>query len=367
MTAPLISILVPCHNAESWLGTALSSAKGQTWPRVEIIVVDDGSTDGSYEIARRMASVRCRVVRQEKRGNSVARNHALHLAQGEFIQYLDTGDILAVDKIEKQMRAAAFTKSDALSFGSAGYFFDSIETGERHMEPARLNSGCDDPIEFLIDLLGGNGQGGLIEASQWLAPRRLVEEAGPWNDQLSIDNDGEFFTRLILAASEVIAVPGAWSYYRRCRQAAQALPALTQSFFGQRSALLAAQLKSVYILGSSLDTRARQVVSRLLTEEIVRAYPAFPALASEGLAFLRERSLELAPLTGDPWFQHLYPWLGWKKARWLQWNYSRWKRSSGSTVGSSLSSRLPAAADRLALSPGAGRYNQPRATSRLPA
>src|SRR5713101_4578915 len=100
---PLVSILIPAYNSEEWIAHTLQSAIAQTWPRKEIIVVDDGSPDGTAEVVRRFASKEVKVVSTENQGAAVARNHALHLSQGNYIQWLDADDLLAPDKIERQL------------------------------------------------------------------------------------------------------------------------------------------------------------------------------------------------------------------------------------------------------------------------
>src|ERR1035437_4941027 len=102
---PLVSILIPAYNAEEWIGEAIQSAIGQTWSRKEVIVVDDGSKDRTAEVARRFASKEFLVVSQENQGAAAARNHALHLSQGDYIQWLDADDLLGLDKIERQLAA----------------------------------------------------------------------------------------------------------------------------------------------------------------------------------------------------------------------------------------------------------------------
>src|SRR5580692_5694215 len=100
---PLVSILIPAYNAEKWLGYTLKSAVAQTWQRKEIIVVDDGSTDGTAELAKRFASKDVKVVSTPNQGLSGAVNHAIQLSQGDYIQELDSDDLLSPDKIETQL------------------------------------------------------------------------------------------------------------------------------------------------------------------------------------------------------------------------------------------------------------------------
>lgn len=306
----LVSVLMPCRNAAPWIGPALDSVLQQTWRRLEVIVVDDGSTDGSDRIARRFASPRCLVVRQEPRGASAARNHAFSLAQGGFIQYLDADDLLGPGKIARQVAALRVRGPLALSWSAAVYLLDGRVDGRFRYEPARESqpSGA----QFLAGLWGADDAPGMMLVHQWLAARELIARAGPWNEALSVDDDGEFFARVVLAAGERIAAPEACCYYRKFqhrRNLSAAGP--------RRSAVEAACLKAGHLLSHADDEPIRRAVGRLLTQEIVDAYPD-PAHRL-GLEFLRAHGLPIArEMAAPPWFQRAAPVLGWKAARRLQ-------------------------------------------------
>ena len=104
--ADLVSILIPAYNAEQWLAGTLISALAQTWPHVEVIVVDDGSKDGTLAIAKSFERRSVKVVTQPNMGAPAARNRALELAQGTYMQWLDADDLLEPTKISAQMRVA---------------------------------------------------------------------------------------------------------------------------------------------------------------------------------------------------------------------------------------------------------------------
>jgi len=100
---PLVSIVITAYNAEETIAYTLDSAIAQTWQRKEIILVDDGSTDRTAEVARQFKRVK--LVSTENYGLSGAQNNAFPLTQGDYIQYLDADDLLAPDKIERQLAA----------------------------------------------------------------------------------------------------------------------------------------------------------------------------------------------------------------------------------------------------------------------
>ena len=89
----LVSILIPCYNAERWIAQAIESALAQTWSEKEVIVVDDGSTDHSLEVIRQFDG-RISWETGLNRGGNAARNRLLELARGEWLQYLDADDYL---------------------------------------------------------------------------------------------------------------------------------------------------------------------------------------------------------------------------------------------------------------------------------
>src|SRR5947207_10596589 len=101
---PLVSILIPAYNAEPWIADTIKSALNQTWPRAEVVIINDGSRDQTLSIAQQFASERVSIVSQENQGVCAARNRAFELCQGDYIQWLDADDLLAPDKDRKSTR-----------------------------------------------------------------------------------------------------------------------------------------------------------------------------------------------------------------------------------------------------------------------
>jgi glycosyltransferase involved in cell wall biosynthesis len=102
MDQPLISCIVPVYNGELYLGEAIHSILAQTYRPLEVIVVDDGSRDGTYDVAANYGD-RLRYVRQANAGPGAARNHGLNLARGEYVAFLDADDIWHPEKLMRQM------------------------------------------------------------------------------------------------------------------------------------------------------------------------------------------------------------------------------------------------------------------------
>jgi glycosyltransferase involved in cell wall biosynthesis len=102
LARPTVSVVVPCYNAAAFLEESLGSALAQTYPPLEVIVVDDGSTDDSATVAAALGP-RVRVIRQDNRGESAARNRAIDEARGEWVAFLDADDVWRPTKLERQV------------------------------------------------------------------------------------------------------------------------------------------------------------------------------------------------------------------------------------------------------------------------
>ena len=206
---PLVSILIPAYNSSETISEAIRSAIEQTWPRKEIIVVDDGSRDRTLPITKGFASQKVRVITQANQGAAAARNKAYSLCQGDFIQWLDADDVLASDKIEKQMEAQRLCESRRTLLSCQwGRFFQNTDRAK--FIPTAL--WCDlHPLEWMLRKMKQNIY---MQTTAWLVSRELTEAAGLWDTRLLADDDGEYFTRVILSSDNVCFVPEAKTFYR---------------------------------------------------------------------------------------------------------------------------------------------------------
>lgn len=209
-TGALVSILIPAHNAERTIAATLRSAIAQTWEPKEIIVVDDGSTDRTVAIARQFESDTVRIVSRYHEGAAAARNHAFSLSRGEYVQWLDADDLLSPDKIAQQMAAAKRCQNKRIVFTCAfGVFLH--RPYRANFIPTKL-WGDLSPVEWLVNKMSGNM---FMQTGTWLVSREVTEAAGPWNNRLLGDDDGEYFCRVLRQADMVRFVPGARVYYRK--------------------------------------------------------------------------------------------------------------------------------------------------------
>lgn len=124
---PLVSVIIPVYNTEKYLRQCLDNVVNQTLKDIEIICVDDGSTDDSLRILREYAEkdVRMRVLTQELSNAGAARNHGLRYARGKYLSFLDSDDFFELDMLEKACRLAEETNAEIVVFDFDCYFESS--------------------------------------------------------------------------------------------------------------------------------------------------------------------------------------------------------------------------------------------------
>jgi glycosyltransferase involved in cell wall biosynthesis len=295
---PLVSILIPAYNSEEWIAETLRSAISQTWPRKEIIVVDDGSSDRTAEVARRFASKEVSVVTQENAGAAAARNRALQLSQGDYIQWLDADDLLAPDKIEKQLAALGSAANKRILL-SAPWAYFSYRTNRARFVPNSLHQDLS-PVEWLLRKMGENLH---MQTGTWLTSRELTDAAGPWDTRMISDDDGEYYCRVLLASEGTRFVPESKVFYR-------ITPASRWSFVGtsdkkKKALLLSMKLLVQYLRSLEESDRVRKACLTYMQTWYPNFYPDRPDFMAE----LQELAAQLGGQLAVPRLRWKYAWM----------------------------------------------------------
>lgn len=203
----VISVLIPVHNAAPWLESALHSVRNQTYRNLEILVYDDGSTDQSLPIAKRMAAEDSRLLvlgESSNRGIVHALNSMLHRAQGEFIARMDADDICLPERFERQLHFLATDQVDL-----CGTWFQ--EFGDGIARSVRWNSSS---VELQAAMLFQN-----TICHPTVMARREVFDASPYREGYKLAEDYDLFVRA-LSRFRLANVPEVLLRYRRHRQQA---------------------------------------------------------------------------------------------------------------------------------------------------
>jgi glycosyltransferase involved in cell wall biosynthesis len=312
---PLVSILIPAYNAERWLADTIQSALAQTWPHKEIIVVDDGSRDNTLSVARRFTSSDVSVVTQSNLGASAARNHALSLSQGDYIQWLDADDLLSPSKIAKQMEVAQQLRNERVLLSSAwGAFLYRVSKAQFSPTPLWHDLS---PVEWLLLKMGQNLH---MQTATWLVSRELTDAAGPWDTRLSLDDDGEYFARVVLASDGTRFVPDAKVFYRQ--PGSGRLSSIDRSDKKLESQFLSMRLHIDYLRSLEQSDRARAASMTYLRTWFVWFFEERRDLAQEleQLAVAAGGKLDAPRLSWKYlWIQKLFGWTAAKQTR-QYWN-----------------------------------------------
>ncbi|WP_281228098.1 glycosyltransferase family 2 protein [Flavobacterium aquiphilum] len=212
----LISIIIPTYNRAHLIGETLDSILAQTYTNWECIVVDDGSTDDtagvliSY-IERDSRFKFFRRADDRTKGASSCRNIGFELSQGEYIQYLDSDDIISANKLEVQLEVLLGESETTCAICKWGVFDKyAAESIVKENMPYYKNWVS---IKDFFNVLGEYGL--YVPIHSYLISRNLVANAGKWNEDLCINDDGEFFTRLLLKITKIVYVEKAIVFYRK--------------------------------------------------------------------------------------------------------------------------------------------------------
>ena len=328
---PLVSVIVPSYNAEPWIERTLASVLGQTHRHLEVIVVDDGSTDATVERLRACSDPRLRVIEQANAGACVARNRALAEASGDYVQYLDADDLLSPDKIGRQVAILQRAPPGCLAVSGTVYFKDGTDPQARrgHAGYPALNS--DDPVQWLLDLWTpgpgyGPGRWGMVSVHAWLVPRSVAEAAGPWDPTVLQDQDGEYFARVLMESAGVRWDPEGWAYYRKFDRPASVSGGRSERHL--RGRLRAVDSKARHVMPRTTAANRAQAEAALARQYLsvaFHAHPAHPAVVREAEWKSRRFGGHSADFLVQSRARWVQPLVGWKRAKWLSHWYHRLK------------------------------------------
>jgi len=308
----LVSILVPLFNSEKYIAETITSALSQTWNDIEVIIVDDGSTDKSYSIAKSYESDKLKVFRQEHKGACAARNLAFEKSTGDYIQYLDSDDIMACDKIEKQISYFEEFGNNIITSSKSVIFSSDINESYEHGKLV-----CKDysnPLDYMIDTWEN---GNYLGIHAWLFPRGIVKNAGYWDNSLKRYQDGEFLVRILYLIDKIKFVPNTTVFYR------DRLNSITNLNFHESELsycmALSAIIKKI-VIPSNYERALNASVAKI-SSSIYRWYPYFPDLVDKGFEMLKMMDSKIVLKRKDFFWTNLYHFLGWQRTRNIELKY----------------------------------------------
>jgi glycosyltransferase involved in cell wall biosynthesis len=298
-----VSVIMPCYNSAAFIEQAVRSVLNQSYRGLELIVVNDGSTDASLDILQRISDPRLKVIDQPNRGVVAARNHGLKEATGEYIAFLDADDKWREDFIEKMLAALQARLDAGLAYcgwqnvglpgGRANPFVPPDYENEEKVE--KLLWECRWPIHAV------------------LVKRKLIDAAGGFDEAYSSAEDYWLWLR-IAPQNPVIRVPEVMSYYHHHGNQRSTEKNLLQKGLDRwhiRRAFVAQYPECVAHL---TPTQIRDLThGRLLDwgfkcywqRELAAAHPIFRQLMREGYGSPRDWRYMLPALLPLRWYERL--------------------------------------------------------------
>lgn len=301
-----VSVIIPLYNAEKYIIECINSVINQTYKELEIIVVDDGSTDDSLNIVRSMygGDERVIIVSQKNRGGCAARNVGLQKARGNYIQFLDADDKLDKNKIQSQMDLLKSLQypTDILVF--SGWTILGMPISDMGENQKMVWHDYKNPIDVLVDFILYQC---CLPPSVYLTSMDLINKVGGWDESLKRNQDGDFFARIINVATALRFSDMALTYYRSTPNSVSKTISSTVAESWIRSLI-----KTSEIIINSQHPQAEEAVCKMMSSCLCTLYPYYKKQRAEGEYYLRKVF---------PDYVVNYPRLNWKERLYLMLQY----------------------------------------------
>ena len=211
---PLVSIIIPNYNSSEMVKHTLNSCLNQSYPNVEIIVVDDFSTDESINLIKdfqKRYPNKVFLFKNTKKGGNCARIYGLKKSKGEYIQWLDSDDVIEKNKIKRQMETLIKTNADSVY---SDFKIDTYQNKKVIISEEIKKSQYDDFLEQIL-------MDDWSPLHNYLFKRKLVEQTinhNGWNEKTKVLQDREFVTIAAILGGKFIYEPGVYSIYNRWKR-----------------------------------------------------------------------------------------------------------------------------------------------------
>lgn len=304
MHNPLVSILIPLYNAEKYIEETITKALQQTYSNIELVIVDDHSTDNSLKIAQKYISEKVHVYSNPKKGGNPARNYAFEKCNGEYIKFMDADDYCTNEMIEKQMdRMLKDGDENTLVFSPVKMLYPD---GHFFLPPREIDKDYIPGIELLIDIWRGKG---------WNCPhchlmhRNLFIKSGGWDETIIKNQDGEFFARVAAKAIKALSVNNVFAIWRQTSNGVST----KRSVEAHKSMIKSYDIISNLILSYNNSEEYKTICAKYIGGFVYRYYPELASAMQDVETLLNKLNRPLL-LPQRKVLSLLRLFLGWKKA-----------------------------------------------------
>lgn len=310
---PLVSVIIPAYNAAEFISDTITSVINQTWKNLEIIIINDGSTDNTETIVQNfLVDKRIKLINQQNQGCSASKNVGLFLAQGKFIQYLDADDILSKNKIENQINILKDSDEEIAICQTLIFHNYPGDTNENISKELLHNT--KQSFEFILNLYGINGKDGMIQPNAFLCSRKLLDAAGIWDTTISPspDEDGEYFCRVMLQAKAIHITEGL-NYYRKKDSDKNSL-SNQNGYVYVKGLLTSLILKTTHLINVENSSRVKTLMAKHFSSFIYSNYTSHPDLSQLAEEYIYNMGVLKIPIAGGANFKILAGLIGFKPA-----------------------------------------------------
>jgi glycosyltransferase involved in cell wall biosynthesis len=191
ISEPLVSVIIPTHNRKELVLEAIDSVLKQDYKNVEVIVVDDGSTDGTFEYLKSL-KLPIRIVRKKNGGSASARNAGLKLAKGEYVSFLDSDDIWLPGILACESQYLEHNPRAALVYSD--YF---IEVDGKRLDYTKFSMYVRTSFQMEhYTFPAFSSKQALIHISSTMIRKKILDEVGNFNEDLEVEEDSDLFNRI---------------------------------------------------------------------------------------------------------------------------------------------------------------------------
>lgn len=304
MHKPLVSILIPLYNAEKYIEETITRALMQTYPNIELVIVDDHSTDNSLGIAQKYASEKVHIYSNPKKGGNAARNYAFEKCSGEYVKFMDADDYMDDCMIEYQLKRLLAEKEPEGCVAFSPVIMRFADSRDQYQQGRSIDHDYMPGIELLIDIWRGKG---------WHCPhchlmhRSLVKKANLWDETVLKNQDGEFFARIYAAATKAISVKTVNAIWRQTHNGVsrQTSEKAWKSFFETHRRI--AEL----ILSYKNNEETKYNCSRYICASLFEHYPIPDVCIKAQELFLKKHNMKFV-VPNKRRYKYLSSVFGWK-------------------------------------------------------
>jgi glycosyltransferase involved in cell wall biosynthesis len=307
---------MPAYNAGKYIMETINSIVNQSYEQWELIIVNDGSTDHTAQELEKANDHRIKIYHQGNKGQCTAANFAFQQSKGSIIKFMDADDLISPDFIEAQVKLLEGKDDIVISAAWGRFYNDDLSTFKLSTEAVWCNL---PGHEWLVR--SWKGASSMMQCALWLIPRKILEKSGLWDETLSLINDFDFFTRVLLNSKEVLFEQHAVLYYR---SGISGSLSDTKSVKSIESAFKSIDQATKNLFKVRMDKEARLSCANTWQQLIYMVYPQHKSIIAEAEKRVKYFGGSDLPYTSGGWSGFLLKIFNWKVVKHLKLILKKW-------------------------------------------